>query len=148
MDRKDFFFQLGIGAAALLIPACIGGLTGCKKADALPTNVDFTIDVSTGALASNGGYLVHNGVIVARTTAGIFLAISAACSHQGTTINYNASGNNFICPNHGAQFSSTGAVTQGPANSSLAKYNTTLTGTSLRVFSESILQTIQFGGLT
>jgi cytochrome b6-f complex iron-sulfur subunit len=133
MDRKSFLSQVGIGAAALLVPACIGGLAGCAKTDTNP-KVDFTVDTATGALSSNGGFLVSNNVIVARTNTGTFIAVAAACTHQGTTINYNASGNKFICPNHGAQFDSNGAVTQGPAATNLTKYNTSLTGTSLRVY--------------
>jgi cytochrome b6-f complex iron-sulfur subunit len=136
MDRKAFFSQIGVGAAALLIPACIGGLAGCgKSTPAAPTSVDFTLDVSTGSLAANGGYLVHSGVLVARTTTGTFLAVSAACTHEGTSVNYSPSTNNFVCPNHGAKFNSTGVVTQGPASTNLVKYNTTLVGSSLRVYS-------------
>jgi cytochrome b6-f complex iron-sulfur subunit len=136
MDRKEFFSQMGIGAAAILIPACLVGLTGCKKSDvSAPTNVDFTLDISTGALATNGGYLIHNGVLVARTLSGNFIAVSAACTHEGTSINYYATTNNFICPNHGARFDNNGTVTQGPANKNLAKYNTTLSGNNLRVYS-------------
>jgi len=135
MDRKEFFSQIGVGTAALLVPACLGGLTGCSKSVSAPTNVDFTIDVSTGSLATNGGYLVQNGVLIARTTSGSFLAVSAACTHEGTNVKYVSGSNSFTCPNHNAQFSSTGAVTQGPATTSLTKYNTTLTGTSLRVYS-------------
>ncbi|MDI9320999.1 MAG: Rieske (2Fe-2S) protein [Phycisphaerales bacterium] len=136
MNRKDFLAQVGLGAAALLVPACIGGLASCSKSsNNAPTNVDFTLDVGTGSLATNGGYLIHSGVLVARTTSGTFLAVSAACTHEGTNVNYNAGGNNFICPNHGAQFSNTGAVTKGPASKGLSQYKTTLTGTSLRVYS-------------
>lgn len=137
MDRKDFLSKIGLGAAAsLLAPMCIGGLAACSKTGAAaPTNVDFNLDVSTGSLAANGGFLVSNGIVVARTNTGTFIAVSASCTHEGTNVNYNASNNNFVCPNHGAKFSSVGAVTQGPANSNLAKYNTTLTGTTLRVFS-------------
>lgn len=134
MDRKNFLAQVGIGAAALLVPACMGGLSSCKKTDTNPTK-DFTVDVSSGSLATNGGFMVSNGVIIARTNSGSFLAVAAACTHEGTNINYNPSGNNFICPNHGAQFDSTGNVTQGPASNNLTRYNTTLTGNSLRVFS-------------
>lgn len=141
MTRKDFFTKVGFGAAALLVPACIGSLvTGCEKegtATAAPTNVDFTVSVATGNLAANGGFILTNGIVVARTnaTAPTFLAVSASCTHQGTDVNYNANSNNFVCPNHGAKFSSNGTVTQGPASSNLKQYNTTLTGTSLRVFS-------------
>ena len=139
MTRKDFFSRVGFGAAMVLVPGCISGLaTSCStdgSPSAAPTNVDFTLDVSTGSLSANGGYLVHSGIVVARTNSGDFLAVSASCTHQGTNVNYNASGNKFVCPNHGAQFSSTGVVTQGPANSNLTNYNTVLTGNSLHVFS-------------
>jgi cytochrome b6-f complex iron-sulfur subunit len=139
MTRKDFFARVGFGAAAVLIPSCIAGIaSSCSKNDSnssAPTNVDFTLDTSTGTLAYNGGYLVHQGVLVARTMSGTFIAVSAACTHQGTTVNYSSAGNNFICPNHGAVFNSSGAVTQGPASINLAQYNTALTGNSLRVFS-------------
>lgn len=132
MDRKEFLTQVGFGGAALLIPLCTGGLSSCKKSK---TPVDFTLDISTGALASNGGSLVHNGVIVARTKTGDFIAVAASCTHQGTTVTYASSSNDFVCPNHGAQFDSAGKVLQGPAASNLTKFNTSLSGTSLRVFS-------------
>lgn len=135
MKRKDFLNQIGIGAAMFLAPVCFGSLTGCKKTSTTPANIDFTLDVSTGVLSKNGGFLVKDTVIVARTNSGTFIAVAAACTHEGTNVNYKASSNNFICPNHNATFSSDGTVTQGPANSNLIKYNTTLTGTSLRVFS-------------
>lgn len=138
MDRKEFLSQVGFGVAALLVPVCIGGVSSCSKESttpSTPSNVDFTLDVSTGALAANGGYLVSNGVIVARTTSGSFIAVSAACTHEGTNVYYSSSNNNFICPNHGAKFSTSGSVTQGPASKSLTQYKTTLSGTSLRVYS-------------
>ncbi|MEY3678441.1 MAG: hypothetical protein RI924_582 [Bacteroidota bacterium] len=144
MDRKKFLNQVGMGAAALLAPACLGGLAACSKSDSgspsnptppPPTGVDFTVDVSSGALSSNGGFLVLNGIIIARTTTGSFLAVSAACTHQGTTVNYASAGNKFVCPNHGAEFSSTGTVTKGPATTNLTSYNTSLNGNSLRVYS-------------
>ena len=143
MDRKEFFSKVGFGAAAALLPACIAGIaSGCSSDNSsspttipAPTGVDFILDVSTGSLTTNGGFLVTKGIVVARTNSGTYIAVSASCTHEGTNVNYNASGNNFICPNHGAQFSSTGTVTQGPANTNLKKYNTTLTGNSLRVYS-------------
>src|SRR5438045_1225075 len=113
MTRKEFISQVGTGAAFLLLPACISGLSGCKKSSTTNTTnskVDFTVDVSTGALHSNGGSIIQNGVIVARTNSGTFIAVAAACTHEGTNVQYVASTNNFSCPNHGAQFDSSGNV--------------------------------------
>lgn len=128
MTRKDFFSKVGFGAAVVLISACIGGLASSCEKDGTPTiaptNVVFTLDTSSGTLASNGGFLVHSGIVVARTNSGGFLAVSASCTHQGTNVNYSARDNKFICPNHGAQFNSTGIVIQGPASSNLHQYNT------------------------
>ena len=135
MKRKEFLAQVGVGAAIVLAPICFGSLSGCKKTSTAPANIDFTLDVSTGALSKNGGFLIKDGVIVARTNSGTCIAVSAACTHEGTNINYVASSNNFVCPNHNAKFNSSGAVTQGPANTNLTEYKTTLTGNSLRVFS-------------
>lgn len=140
MTRKDFFAKVGFGAAVALIPACIGGLaSSCSKDDdnpvAAPTNVDFMVDTATGSLATNGGFLVMNGVVVARTSTGTFLAVSAACTHEGTSVNYVSGSNSFHCPNHGANFSNTGVHLNGPGSANLPTYNTTLTGTSLRVYS-------------
>jgi cytochrome b6-f complex iron-sulfur subunit len=139
MNRKEFFARVGFGAATLLVPACIAGLaTGCESEGSpsvAPSNIDFNVDVSSGTLATNGGFMVSNGIVIARTLTGTFLAVSAACTHEGTSVNYVSNGNKFVCPNHGAQFSSTGAVTQGPASSNLKMYNTTLNGNTLRVYS-------------
>lgn len=138
MDRKEFLSQVGIGAAALLVPACLGGLSGCSSTPtvpAAPTNVDFTLDVSTGALATKGGYLATKGLVVAYTNAGTYIAVSAACTHEGTTVQFVGSSNNFRCATHGSTFNTAGQVTLGPASRALATYNTTLNGTSLRVFS-------------
>ena len=140
MDRKDFLSQVGVGAAAFLAPICLGGIAGCGKSSndstpSAPSNVDFTLDVSSGALASNGGFLVSQGILVARTNAGAFLAVSAACTHQGTNVNYNAANNNFVCPSHFSEFSSSGMVTLGPATTNLKSYNTSLTNSTLRIYS-------------
>ena len=140
MDRKNFLSQVGVGAAAFLAPICLGGIAGCGKSSndstpSAPSNVDFTLDVSSGALASNGGFLVSQGILVARTNASTFLAVSAACTHEGTSVTYNSANNNFVCPNHGAKFSSSGMVTLGPATTNLKSYNTSLTNSTLRIYS-------------
>ncbi len=139
MNRKEFFAKVGFGAASALLPACIAGLaTSCSSDEgstAAPTSVDFTLDISTGSLATNGGYLVTNKIVVARVDATTFLAVSAACTHEGTNVNYISSSNSFHCPNHGANYSNTGVHLNGPGSANLKQYNVSLSGNSLRVYS-------------
>jgi cytochrome b6-f complex iron-sulfur subunit len=139
MDRKEFLRLTGIGGGAFIIASCLGG---CKKdEDDSPTgpqNIDFTLDLSqsgNSALNNPGGYIYKDGVIVARTNAGTFLAVSSACSHQGTAVLYELSQNRFHCPNHGSDFTSGGAVINGPASAPLKSYNASLNGNILHVFS-------------
>lgn len=136
MNREEFLKQLG--AATIL--TCTGySMFACSsEADPTPANVDFTLDLSSSqysALNNVGGSVASNGIIIVRLNSSKFTALSRACTHQGTAINYRSSQNDFLCPNHGARFSTTGSVLEGPARTALRKYNTELTGTSLRVFS-------------
>lgn len=129
MTRREFLEQVGGGSAAVLLAACAAG---CKKKNTTQP-VSFTVDISSGPLATNGGSLVKNGVIIARTTTGAFIAVAAACTHQGVTVNFVSSSTSFSCPGHGAQFNANGTVTQGPAATNLKKYSTSLSGTTLTV---------------
>lgn len=139
MNRKEFFSRVGFGAAAALLPACVAGLaTSCSSEGGnttAPTSVDFILDISTGSLATDGGFLVSNKIVVARVNATTFLAVSAACTHEGTNVNYINSSNSFHCPNHGANFSSAGTHLNGPGSGNLQQYNVTLSGNSLRIYS-------------
>jgi cytochrome b6-f complex iron-sulfur subunit len=140
MDRKEFFSAIGIGTASIAVITCLG----CsKKNDGSnssvngPTNIDFTLDLSlsaNAALLNNGGYLATNGILVARTTAGAYIAVQLSCTHENYPLVYQGSANHFYCNNHGSAFTETGVVLNSPARSNLTVYKTTLTGTSLRVY--------------
>jgi len=144
MDRKDFLSSFGMGLAAV----CAGGcLASCSKKDSTPggggplpppppSGVLFTIDL-TGEIKNVGESVTRSGVIVVRLATGTavsaFTAVQVACTHQGTAINFNSTQGNFICPNHGSQFTTAGVVLNGPANSNLQKYNIAVTGNTLTV---------------
>ncbi len=144
MERNKFFSTLGISAGMIfLAPA----LTSCSKSmtDATtgtPTGsggaVDFTLDLTNptyAALNNNGGSIVKDNVIIAKTASGVYVALTSICSHQQyNPISFESANNRFHCPNHGSNFATDGSVINGPATSSLKKYNTTLTGTNLRVY--------------
>ncbi|MDB5134756.1 MAG: cytochrome b6-f complex iron-sulfur subunit [Mucilaginibacter sp.] len=145
MDRKQFLSLIGGGAATVALFSC----TGCSKSSqgpgnnnqgtiTGPTGIDFTLDLTASAnsaLLANGGYLASNGVLVARTNAGVYIAVQQSCTHQNYPLIYNGASDEFFCNNHGSAFSDKGVVLNSPANRNLVVYNTTLSGTSLRVYS-------------
>lgn len=138
MDRKEFLSLLGISSAALALTYCFGGCKPQNNIPTAPTGVDFTLDLTNAAytsLKSNGGYVYNDGIIVARTVSGTYVAVSQYCTHAGGTVVYDSNINDFYCPVHGSLYSTTGSVIQGPAASPLVKYNTSLSGNSLRVYS-------------
>ncbi len=138
MDRKEFLAALGYSSGVLIFAACLGGCSKASTDTASTTapTVDFTLDLTqtaNAALQTSGGYIYSNGVIVARTTTGTLIAVAQSCTHQGTSVQFQAANNRFYCPNHGATFSITGAVTNGPAATALKQYTVTLSGNSVRI---------------
>ena len=139
ISRKEFLSLLGLSSAAVAVTYCFGGCQpAANNIPTAPSNVDFTLDLTNpaySALNSNGGYVYNQGVIVARTINGTFIAVSQTCTHAGGTVVYNKNANDFYCPVHGSVFSTSGSVINGPAAAPLMKYNTSLSGSSLRVYS-------------
>jgi len=146
MKRKEFFSTLGISAISAGLLFMAPAVTSCSKDSTIDpiggTNtggaVDFTIDLTSptyAALNTNGGSVVKDNIIIARTSSGAYVALTSICSHQQyNPIAFESANNRFHCPNHGSNFATDGSVINGPALTSLKKYNTQLTGTSLRVF--------------
>jgi cytochrome b6-f complex iron-sulfur subunit len=147
MERKDFIEQVGLSAASILIFGC---MQGCSKSDSAAeqpagsnnnTNkaIDFTINIANNpytSLNTAGGFYVDktNNIIIARTLANDFIAVSSLCTHQQVTLDFQPNNNRFYCSAHGSAFFTSGAVLNGPANVALAQYKTTLTGSNLRVY--------------
>lgn len=146
MERKDFIAALGISAGSLVITSCLGacgkGETGTPSTNPPGTGdpgtkVNFTLDVSSNTDINSKGWTIMNGIIIAKNGSN-FIALSSVCTHEGNPLTYNVANNNFPCSlsdaAHGSIFDSNGGKIQGPATSGVKKYNTTLSGNSLRVF--------------
>ncbi len=138
MTRTQFLSQVSRGAVSAFLPICLGTLSGCQKANIspiAPSDVNFTIDVSSGGLSVNGGFLIKNGIVIARSNSGNFIAVSATCAHEGTKVEYDSQNNSFSCPSCGAAFNNKGQVTLGPSVKSLTGYRTILRGNLLTILS-------------
>lgn len=135
MDRKDFLSQIGLGAAGLVLFGCMGGCEKEDKAPDAPSNVNLTLDLTStayaGLLTPGSFAYTNNGIIVAQTKAGDYIAVSQKCTHEGVRVDYNATSNKFICAAHNSVFGPTGTVLGGPAGSALKQYTVTKTGNTL-----------------
>ncbi len=150
MKRSEFIRSLGLSSGALMAFYCMGGLTACssEKGDPAPgkapgagAKVDVSLDLNSAdysKLKTNGEFVVlkDQPVIVARKNDGTFVALAKECTHQGTTVSYQAANDRFNCPAHGSNFSATGGVLNGPATAPLKQFKTELNSSTniLRVY--------------
>ncbi|MGN6568799.1 MAG: ubiquinol-cytochrome c reductase iron-sulfur subunit [Flavipsychrobacter sp.] len=135
MERRDFFKSACALCGLALIPGAL--VESCTKQSYTgPSNVNFTLDLTqsaNAALNTVGGAVIANGVIVIRSSAGTFNALSATCTHQGCQVGYNSSAQEIVCPCHGGTYNLSGKVLGGPPPSALTTYTATLSGNILTV---------------
>ena len=138
MNRTDFLRRIPLSGAALL--ALLASCQQTTEVNPGPiTNgpVDFTLDLTApdnGPLRAPGGFVISNGVVVARTKYGRYVAASRTCSHQKKqAVEFQA--DRFVCPLHGAQFDTSGRGLNDLGKKGIRVYKTDLDRNSLRVYS-------------
>ncbi len=154
LKRGAFLRSLGLSTSALMAFYCLGTtMSACKTKEGGPgpvppaagvtgttsgSGVDYNVDLTSEAykkLKTEGEYKLIGDTIVIATANNKFVALSKACTHQGTAVGYPGNGSVIVCPNHGSQFNFDGSVKKGPAASPLTVFTTTLSanGNSLNV---------------
>jgi cytochrome b6-f complex iron-sulfur subunit len=136
MTRNEFFSILGIGTTAVLLGKA---LESCSKnsASSNASSTDFTINLTSSSysvLKDDGSYVYDNNIIIANVGGSNYVALSQICTHAGCKVSFDGS-STFPCPCHGSVFDLNGNVIHGPAVLPLKKYNTQLSGNSLRIYS-------------
>lgn len=111
-------------AAIAALSAC-GLSSGDVTSPNIPANSTITVS-NYPSLANVGGVamitLGSAPVAVVRTGTSSFLALSRICPHQGGIV--QLSGNDFVCPVHGATYNLSGQWIGGQRASSLHQYTT------------------------
>lgn len=125
LSRRDFLSAAAAAAAIAVLDGC-STLTGPNGS--LAAGGPFTVKLSSfGALANVGGVArVDSGgtpTALVRTGANTFVGVSMVCTHQGTTVNIVSGG--YLCPNHGAEYTTTGVWRGGQQTSSLTTFPAT-----------------------
>ncbi len=136
MTRNEFLKIIGLSATTFI---SLKVLNSCSTdSPTAPQDVDFTIDLNDPAFSNlkvKGNFVIKDNIIIAHTSTGEYVALSAKCTHEGTIIEYDVVDDIFYCPNHGSLFKKDGSVQKGPAKKSLKRYNVELNGDLLRVYS-------------
>lgn len=128
-------------AAELMLAAgCGGGGSGTPDGQPQVSGGIMTLPLSDWpALASSDGSQAFDvqpagHVIVAQLdNSGTYVCVSQICTHAACSVSYAGGINGFACPCHGSTYSSTGAVTGGPAPAPLHSYTTTFDGSKVVV---------------
>lgn len=132
IGRRTFLAQSAMLAAISALTACglsstLDSLTGPNLSG--PTTIQLS---SYPALANVGGIamvtIASSPFAIVRTSASGFVTLSRVCPHQGSIVNQSGSG--FLCPNHGAQFNSSGSWVGGQPTSSMRSYATVYNATA------------------
>lgn len=142
MKRKEFIKRFAVGGsilltAPILFDACSDDGDEINNSNPGGDNItEIVIDLSHAdysALGTVGGYAYKSDIIIFRTSDTNYIALSKLCTHSQCTITYNHNNNELPCPCHGSKFSTSGAVTNGPANASLKKYAVKKEGNTLKI---------------
>lgn len=89
-------------------------------------------DSANAALLKNGGYITQSGIVVARTSQGLYVAATQTCSHEPRK-NVIFQSDSYGCTVHGARFSLTGKGLNSLGSGGLKIYTVTLSGTVLSI---------------
>jgi cytochrome b6-f complex iron-sulfur subunit len=134
--------------AATLIT--IGSLAACGGSPSSPSGVSTTpaptvpatlsgrvvsiaLDTATALSAVGSAGIVQTALgsfLVAHTAQDAYTALSSTCTHEACVVS-GFDGGRYVCPCHGSQYTTSGAVVAGPATRALPAFPTQLNGRTL-----------------
>jgi cytochrome b6-f complex iron-sulfur subunit len=137
VSRREFCAHVceaaTLAAAGSLLAACSSPTSpGSSSAPSLsPVTASVTGRTVSIALDSAAALATVGSAAIAQTSLGTFLiariaqdtysVLTAGCTHQACTVSGYES-QRFVCPCHGSQFTTSGAVVSGPAPTGLRQY--------------------------
>ena len=140
MERKEFLQKFAVGGSLLLTAPVLFNSCSDGNDDVIEdeeNSDEITIDLNHSdysALGSVGGFAYKDDIIVIRSGETSYIALSKVCTHQGCDVSYNHDDGELPCPCHGSRFSTSGAVLQGPATTSLKTYSVKKEGNTLVIY--------------
>ena len=139
--RREFCTQAchaaSLGSACMLLSACGGSSNPMSpsngSAPPLPSvgstvsgrTVSISIDANSPLAAAGGAAMAQTsigGFLIANVGTDTYNVMTSTCTHDTCTID-GFTDARFVCPCHGSQFSTSGAVLAGPASRALRTFS-------------------------
>jgi cytochrome b6-f complex iron-sulfur subunit len=138
--RRVVLQTIGVGTVGCMVAACSDGGNEGNVPPGTATMCGPNLCLSLAEnpdLAAVGGILLFTQapgkkIFVARVSDTELRALSALCTHQACTVDWDGS-TKFQCPCHGSQFTAEGNVMRGPAAAPLRTFQTMLQGDQLTI---------------
>jgi cytochrome b6-f complex iron-sulfur subunit len=141
MKRDEFIKKVAVGGSILLTTPFI--FNSCSKDESPTPDEENTGGTSIAELDLTksdydnldtiGGFVYQGNVIIIRSSASNYIALSKVCTHQGCEVGYDHANSKLPCPCHQSEFDTNGNVLKGPATTKLKKYTTKLEGNKLTI---------------
>jgi cytochrome b6-f complex iron-sulfur subunit len=142
--RREFCTQaVSLVSIGALLQGCGGSPTSPSNAPPLATinatgsggAIALTIDAASPLASVGAAALVQTAsgnFLVARSAQDAFTALTAVCTHEACTVTGFESPV-YVCPCHGSEFTTAGAVARGPAAAPLRQFATRFAGNVLTI---------------
>ncbi|MHA4740709.1 Rieske 2Fe-2S domain-containing protein [Dyadobacter sp. MSC1_007] len=135
INRHDFLRQLGFAGSTLAAVCFAGRLQSCTNDRVSPVPTNLTLDLTdqaNAALKTNGGYVIKDGVVIARSNTGAYIAATLTCSHEEKNeITYQT--DHFYCTAHGAKYDNARKGLNSEGKKGIRVYTTSLTDNILTI---------------
>lgn len=131
---------MSLAGFQLILQSCVAARFADVSAEI--SGSDLVVPVSSFEISRKGeisykpGIIARNAalqhpVCIFRNSESDYKAVLMRCTHQGTEL--QLFGDRFQCPAHGSEFSSSGQVLRGPAESALRSFPVTVEGGEIKI---------------
>jgi len=140
VERRKLLMFFGVGALANSLPVAIAACS--SKLNAAETveiaDKDGFFKIGTVAELDKKGQIYHDNssvgkILIVRSApkSKTLVAVDPTCTHQGCTVSWDKSSQDFSCPCHGASFNADGQAIGGPTKKPLTTYEAKIVGASV-----------------
>ena len=136
-SRRDFLKQAGTFSACVCCFGAISLLDSCSASKNISgTETTDMISFPASSFGDQNFVTVQTKkfeepIFVGKQTDGSYVALLMHCTHKGCTL--KVAPDKLVCPCHGSQFTTAGAVTKGPATMPLKNFKVTTESQSITV---------------